>query len=522
MPEVQATRHGWAQFWAVDLHVHTPGSSDAQDADYGDAGDIVRAAIAAGLDGIAITDHNTATWCEQVAAAANASNLVVLPGFELSTPEGHLLGIWEEGTKAHVLEDVLIRVGITRTQFGDLDVVTSKSMIECAKEIEQAGGVAIAAHIDKERGILTQPVQTYVNQLLADPAISAYEYVNVDTPTKVAAKLAGKRDPALVQNSDTYDPTLSRHSVTAIGRRRTWIKAARPDLCGLRYALDDHRLRVTLTDPRAALPPHPTIDAVRIADGFLSGVSISLSPDLNCFLGGTGAGKSLVLEAIRFALDQQVDGSVFTAIRDEVDGRLAHALRQGTEVSVEVTTTTEKYRIRRSFDLRGTKPVVEQHVDSDWVEIERDPSTLIAIAAFSQGEILEYARQPVGRVGLVDAHLDLSSIDQRIAAAEQGLRANAAKLVVARNKVTELGERASRMTTLRERARELSTLFDADLVKAQANWTAEQSELKTLAEQVDTLTFTAPQETSRISEKLPEHKDKYERIKQAQDEPPRV
>lgn len=102
------------------------------------------------------------------------------------------------------------------------------------------------------------------------------------------------------------------------------------------------------------------------------------------------------------------------------------------------------------------------------------------------------------------------------------MRANAAKLVVARNKVTELGERASRMTTLRERARELSTLFDADLVKAQANWTAEQSELKTLAEQVDTLTFTAPQETSRISEKLPEHKDKYERIKQAQDEPPRV
>lgn len=90
-----------------------------------------------------------------------------------------------------------------------------------------------------------------------------------------------------------------------------------------------------------------------------------------------------MLEAIRFALDQQVDGSVFTAIRDEVDGRLAHALRQGTEVSVEVTTTTEKYRIRRSFDLRGTKPVVEQHVDSDWVEIERDPSTLIAIAAFS-------------------------------------------------------------------------------------------------------------------------------------------
>jgi hypothetical protein len=317
-----AVSHDWAQFWAVDLHVHTPGSNDAKDADYGTPEDIVRAAVAAGLDAIAITDHNTAAWCEQMTIAADTAHLVVLPGFELSTPEGHLLGIWEEGTKAHVLEDVLIRAGIPRAQFGDLNVVASESMVGCAKEIEQSGGIAIAAHIDKERGILTQPVQTYVNQLLADPAISAYEYVGADTPGKVAAKLAGKRNPALVQNSDTYDPTLSRHSVTAIGRRRTWIKAARPDLCGLRYAFDDHELRVTLDDP-SALPPHPTIDAVYISDGFLSGTSIALSPDLNCFLGGTGAGKSLVLEATRFALDQQVDGSVFTALRDEVDRRLA-------------------------------------------------------------------------------------------------------------------------------------------------------------------------------------------------------
>lgn len=510
------TGHDWAQFWAVDLHVHTPGSSDAHEADYGTAEDIVQAAIAGGLDGIAITDHNTATWCEQMATAAETASLIVLPGFELSTPEGHLLGIWEEGTKAHVLEDVLIRVGIARAQFGDLNVVTSKSMIDCAKEIEQVGGVAIAAHIDKERGILTQPVQTYVNQLLADPAISAYEYVGASTPEKVAAKLAGKRNPALVQNSDTYDATLSRHSVTAIGSRRTWIKAARPDLCGLRYALDDHELRVTLADP-STVPPHPTIDAVRISDGFLSGVSIRLSPDLNCFLGGTGAGKSLILEATRFALDQQVDGSVFTAIRDEVDGRLAHALREGTEVSIEVNTTTEKYRIRRSFNLRGANPVVEQYVDGDWVEIERDPSTLITIAAFSQGEILEYARQPVGRVGLVDAHLDLSEIDQRSATAEGELRTNAMQLITARNKVAKLSEKASKVATLKERARELSTLFDADLVKAQADWTAENGQLQTLAEQVATLSFTPPQESTKITEKLPEHKDKYERIRKAQD-----
>ena len=82
-------------------------------------------------------------------------------------------------------------------------------MSECAAEIQARGGVAIAAHIDKERGILTQPVQVHVNQLLADPRISAFEFVLEGTPAKVARKLGGTRRPALLQGSDAYDAALS-------------------------------------------------------------------------------------------------------------------------------------------------------------------------------------------------------------------------------------------------------------------------------------------------------------------------
>ena len=98
------TATNWAKFWAVDLHVHTPGSNDAAEVDFGSADDIVATSIGQGLSAIAVTDHNTAAWVDQMNAAAKASDLVVLPGFELSTPDGHLLGIWEEGTPGHVLE----------------------------------------------------------------------------------------------------------------------------------------------------------------------------------------------------------------------------------------------------------------------------------------------------------------------------------------------------------------------------------------------------------------------------------
>ncbi|WP_226533977.1 AAA family ATPase [Microbacterium paraoxydans] len=507
----------WARFWAVDLHVHTPGSGDANDDDFGSAADIVKAALAAGLDAIAVTDHNTAAWCGQMAEAAEGTNLVVLPGFELSTQQGHLLGIWEEGTAPSTLEDILIKLGIQRGQLGSTDVVASKGMAECAAEIVASGGIAIAAHIDKEKGILKQPVQTHVNQLLADLNIAAFEYVFVETPEKVAAKLGDTRHPALVQSSDAYDATLSRHSATGIGARRSWIKASRPDLCGLRYALEDPELRVKLgTDP-STVAPHQAINRVSVSGGFLGGTSIEFSPDLNCLLGGTGAGKSLALEAIRFALDQQVDRSVFGAIRGEVDRRLESALCEGTTASVEITTPADNYRVTRVYRSSGSTSVVEQFIEGEWVQVDQDPASLMSIAAFSQGEILEYARQPVGRVGLVDAHLDLTEVEDRIADRTVKLKANGTNLIAARDRVLGLAEQAAEVAALKERERELSALFDGELVKAQGRWTTENAAIATLATTVDGIEFVRPAEPDLAAAKMsPEHDAQYAKISAAQ------
>ncbi|WZH35539.1 MAG: AAA family ATPase [Microbacterium enclense] len=515
METTKVSYQGWARFWAADLHVHTPGSRDAREEDFGTPDDIVKAAIAAGLDVIAVTDHNTANWCEPIAAAAASFPLVVLPGFELSTPQGHLLGLWEEGTSPSILEDVLTTVGIKRAQQGALDVVTTMSMIDCAKEIEEAGGMAIAAHIDKERGILTQPVQTFVNQILREECIRAFEYVLEETPRTVKNKLGDARLPAFVQSSDTYDAALSRHALSGIGLRRTWFKAARPDLTGLRHAVDDPELRIELTDPWLS-DSHPTVDAVSIDGGFLAGTTIELSPDLNSLLGGTGAGKSLVLEAVRFALEQQVDGAVFRTIYDEVNGRLQKALGEGTEVAVEIRLASGRYRVKRTFTQKGSRASVEQDVDGDWVQIDRVPSDLIPIAAFSQGEILEYARQPVGRVGLIDVHLDLSSIESKIQQCEQSLRANAINLVKAREGVDQLRIKAARVDELKERERTLSALFDEDLVKEQRLWTAERASLKSLADEADGVRFTRPPATDEVVARItPAHETKFEQIQAA-------
>lgn len=507
----------WAKFWAVDLHVHTPGSSDANESDFGTPDDIVQVALDAGLDAIAITDHNTAAWCDKMASAAESKDLVILPGVELSTSDGHLLGVWEEGTKSSLIEDVLIGLGIQRNQFGNLDIVSAEGMAKCAMAIKKSGGVAIAAHIDKERGILNLPVKTHVNDLLRENSIGAYEYVWDKTPDTVAAKLGKHPMRAMTQGSDAYDSNLSRHAASGIGIRRTWIKAARPDLCGLRHALEDPDLRVSLVDP-AEIAPHPTIDSLSISGGFLKDLTLDLSPDLNCLLGGTGAGKSLVLESLRFALDQQVDASVFKSIGDEVDRRLQSALRDGSEVCVEFTSNGDNYRAKRTFDNEGSAPQVDRLADGIWIRVDGMPEDFISIAAYSQGEILEYARQPVGRVGLIDAHLDLGQINTTINSTKEELKSNAANLIVARDLVKSLEEKAAKASTLTEREAELSKLFDDDLVKSQSVWSSERRSITSVSKTLASAKFERPAEPAEVSTKMsPEHDSQFEKLSKARD-----
>jgi len=57
------------RFRKLDLHLHTPASKCFADQS-ATADQIVAAALSKGLDGIAITDHNSGAWVDDVKAAA--------------------------------------------------------------------------------------------------------------------------------------------------------------------------------------------------------------------------------------------------------------------------------------------------------------------------------------------------------------------------------------------------------------------------------------------------------------------
>ena len=77
----------------VDLHVHTTASDGSYEPE-----EVVRLAAEAGLQTIAITDHDNANGLARAAAAGQAYDLEVIPGIELSADykgiEVHILGYY--------------------------------------------------------------------------------------------------------------------------------------------------------------------------------------------------------------------------------------------------------------------------------------------------------------------------------------------------------------------------------------------------------------------------------------------
>ncbi|MGN9889829.1 Nuclease sbcCD subunit C [Micromonospora sp. L31] len=454
--------------------MHTPASQDVDVCTYGatEARQVVDAAIAAGLHAVAITDHNTAGWCDAMAEAARGTPLVVLPGVELSTAEGHLLAIWEEGTPAQFIEDVLVELGILRADHGDLHKALRTGFAETARSIAARGGLAIAAHAEREKGLLRIPVADHVNQTMLDPAIAAVEIVDIAEAEKIRVRLDGKRDLAVVRSSDTTAPGASVHVLHGVGNRRTWIKASRPDLRGLRHAMADPSLRIRLVEP--AVPEHTVIKSVTVTGGFLDGQQFEFSGDLNCLLGGTGAGKSLLIELVRFALDQQTDANDFPQVRKEVESRLKYALTSGSTVEVVLTRGHARCIVRRAyFEDGSTRP--EFVGDTEHLA---GLSGRIAITGFSQSEVIEYARTPVGRMALIDAALDLTEFRETDVVTR--LNDNGRLISGLESKIVQAKQKLHAFPDVEKRLAELSDLFDGETVKMQAKWSSEKALFDTL------------------------------------------
>ncbi len=231
-------------FRKVDLHVHTPKSMCYSDKSVIPE-QIVDAALANGLEVIAITDHNTVEAVEDIRQIAKKKSLLVFPGVELSTKEGHVIAIFELNTPVEKLDDFLDYVGIAREGRGDAHTMTGDRIEEVFQKIEERGGIAIAAHIERwPSGFLeTNEPRRVKREIHGNNYLSALE---ITIPQSKGAWNAGQvrdypKKYACIQGSDAHAPD-------EIGRRPVYIQMERVGLEALRSAFLDYETKIVFPD----------------------------------------------------------------------------------------------------------------------------------------------------------------------------------------------------------------------------------------------------------------------------------
>jgi DNA repair ATPase RecN len=308
--EAEATLSNGANFFRGDLHIHSfGGSHDVADVN-ATPESIVDAALAEGLDLIALTDHNEIANIPAAVSRGAAKGLAVIPGVELSTPGGHLLCYLPS---YDALERFFNRLEIAGRRTKGCRCQTG--VLQCLNLVRDEGGLAVLAHVELEGAFEARMPQFDPAKLdiICHPALLGIEVKQADCPVLYNDKdTDSDRRNAAVQRISRLrlgsQQFLGRilnsdaHTLTAVGRnakndkRITRFKMEAPSFDGLRLALLSADTRVRIEDEVPAIVP--MVLGIQFDGGFLDGAEIKFSPNLTCIIGGRGSGKSTAFESV--------------------------------------------------------------------------------------------------------------------------------------------------------------------------------------------------------------------------------
>jgi hypothetical protein len=223
------------QWYTIDLHLHSPASSDYQQPGVGFL-DLLQRAEARGLRIIAITDHNTVAGYRRIQEEIQQLELLerlnrllpeersrlieyrrlmdkilVLPGFEFTATLGfHILGIFPPDKPVREIEHLLIDLHIPTDLLdeGSATIGAATDVLTAYRMIDEAGGLVIAAHANSSNGVAMRGFAFGGQTKIAytqDPHLHALEVTDLE--------LKGKRSTAAFFNGTKPEYPRRMHTI---------------------------------------------------------------------------------------------------------------------------------------------------------------------------------------------------------------------------------------------------------------------------------------------------------------------
>ncbi len=435
------------------------------------------------IDAIAITDHYRVGSSEGLIECSRAAGITAFPGFEAMTKDGvHLLCLFDPSRELEDLDRILGDCGIH--QEIEVSPTGKYDVVELLAESRGWGAVCIAAHVASAGSGL-------LGKLSGQPRIKAWQ-----SPHLLACSLRGPIDTApdhllpILQNKnaqhrrnhpvaiinakDVSDPSLVKDRGSS-----TLIKMSEVTIEGLRQAFLDPGSRIRLnSDP--APEEHAELVALRWEGGFLDGTAIHFNRNLNVLIGGRGAGKSTVVESLRYVLDLDPVGE---------EARKSHGgiVRRVLGGGAKITLLARSYRpTRREYQIERTvpnPPIVRD--DGGQISNLLPKDVLPRVEVYGQHEISELARSPEKLTSLLGRFVERDeSLVGHKAGVLRSLEQTRQSLLDVRSELQQIDERMSALPGLEETLERFQEAGLEDRLREQSLLVREERVLESIPERV--------------------------------------
>jgi PHP family Zn ribbon phosphoesterase len=443
----------------IDLHIHTPASHDFDHKDITPTA-FVNAALKKGLDAIAITDHNSGEWIDRIVEAAKGK-LIVFPGVEITATGGkeggiHIIAIFDTDATTKTIENLLGALDIREDKYGEPDAFTKCSPNEVVEIVADRGGLPILAHADSTRGLLHDSKGEARTEVINNYKLAAAE---VHDYNKYSNLLNGtdpnyRRKLAVYRASDNRSPSSSNnHSADGIGDRHTYFKIDEATLEALRQCFcdPDVRIRPDISTYTGDAQPYPRLISLTASQGFLGGQTIEFHEGLNSIIGGKGVGKSLVVEFVRFVLEQP---SSIQSVHDDLLGKLHDQLGEGGRISAVIQLSSgQRVVIERTYD--GADNLSEARYEDTQGPVRGKISELFPLLAYSQTEAIEIAKDESAQLNLIDSFIDHAAVTRQMANVRTRLFSLDKQLAESIGATFELASQQKELATVEEKIKQL-------------------------------------------------------------------
>ncbi|GAB3142745.1 TrlF family AAA-like ATPase [Microbispora hainanensis] len=357
-----------------------------------------------GVDVIALADHHTAEWLEEMKAAGGRAGITVFPGVEVVTTNGsdgvHLLLIGGLDKTERDIDILLAKVCgfdddhpryVPGTRRPPIPAPAPRSIQDILRDLPP-GWIAIGPHALGDNGIASGKtiMGTARWQVLHDDKLAAIDVGSPADPVDhgKSEEIRSWNQKFRARKLDNF-PCLERlafvstsdaYSLETLGGRFTWIRMAEPTLEGLRQAFLDFDARI-ICDWDQRLTKYPGRDPNQVTHAWVENVTldgklgnsatslkVEFAPGLNVIIGGRGSGKSTVVSGLRrvYGSTEGLPEKIKVDLEDFYERVFAQATLSAThhlpisgETQVAVWTTADGSHtdrgagaIRTNFPLR--------------------------------------------------------------------------------------------------------------------------------------------------------------------------